>query len=105
MAHSNIYMVVILAAFFAANMPWLSERFLMVFNLAKNAWLRWLEWLILYFITGLLSYAVEFKLTGTLYKQGWEFYVVTLCLFIVFALPGFIYHHDFKRLLRGKSSV
>jgi len=43
--------------------------------------------------------ALENKLTGGLHNQQWGFYVATLCLFVVFALPGFIYHYDLKKLL------
>jgi hypothetical protein len=34
-------------------------------------------------------------MTGQLHTQDWEFYATSFCLFIVFALPGFIYRHDF----------
>ena len=45
--------------------------------------------------------ALEYKMTGGLHTQQWEFYVASLCLFVVFALPGFIYHYDFKKLLNA----
>jgi hypothetical protein len=91
----------IVAAFLAANVPWLSERFLAFIKLPrKNGWLRWLEWLLLYALTGLLAAGLEYKVTGTGHAQGWEFYVTTLCLFMVFGLPGFIYHYDLKNILR-----
>ena len=67
----------------------------------KNAWWRWLEWLLLYFIMGFLAFALERKITGVHHQQDWEFYVTTLSLFMVFALPGFIYHYDLKRILWG----
>jgi hypothetical protein len=103
MAPTGLYGFFILAAFVAANIPWVSDRFLMVFKRDKNAWLRWLEWLAMYVLAGALSVALEYKLTGTRHVQGWEFYVATLCLFLVFALPGFIYHYDLKRLLSKKT--
>ena len=28
---------------------------------------------------------------GSAYSQGWEFYVVLLCVFLVLSFPGFIY--------------
>lgn len=102
MAPSGLYSLLILAAVFAANLPWVSDRFLLVFKRDKSAWLRWLEWLVMYALTGALSVALEYKLTGTRHDQGWEFYVTTLCLFLVFALPGFIYHYDLRRLLSRK---
>lgn len=102
MAPAGLYGFLILAVFAAANMPWLSDRFLLVFKRDKSAWLRWLEWLVMYALAGGLSVGLEYKLTGTRHAQGWEFYVTTLCLFLVFALPGFIYHYDLKRLLSRK---
>lgn len=97
--------LLIIAAFLAANLPWLSERvfFLRSAGTAgKRAWQRWAEWLLLYFVVGALAIGLEKKLNGEIYAQGWEFYAVTFCLFLVFALPGFIYRHDFKRLLERR---
>lgn len=98
---TGIYQFLIWVAFIAANIPWLSDRFLTVYKMQKNAWWRWLEWLILYFLTGLIAVILEYKVTGLLYSQDWEFYVTTLSLFMVFALPGFIYHYDLKKTLWG----
>jgi hypothetical protein len=92
----------IIVAFLAANIPWLSERFLALIELPhKNGWLRWLEWLLLYALTGMLAAGLEYKVTGAGHAQDWEFYVATLCLFMVFGLPGFIYHYDLKKILQG----
>jgi hypothetical protein len=92
----------IIVAFLAANMPWLSGRFLAFIELPhKNGWLRWLEWLVMYALIGLLAAGLEYKATGAGHAQGWEFYVTTLCLFMVFGLPGFIYHYDLKKILQG----
>ena len=101
MAQSSVYSVLLAVAFIAANLPWLTERFLLVIKLNKTAWWRWLEWLVFYCLTGLLAATLENKLTGTVHAQQWEFYVATLCLFVVFALPGFIYHYDLKKLLKA----
>jgi hypothetical protein len=101
MAPSGLYSILLVMAVMAANLPWLSERFLLAFQLNKNGWWRWLEWLVWYFFTGALAMAMENKVTGGNYAQQWEFYVATLCLFVVFALPGFIYHYDLKKLLKA----
>ena len=101
MQHTSVYSVLLALAFLAANLPWLSERFLLIINLHKTAGWRWLEWLVCYGLVGLLAMALEHKLTGGLHAQQWEFYVATLCLFVVFALPGFIYHYDLKKLLKA----
>ena len=34
---------------------------------------------------------------GPVYRQRWEFYAVTVCLFLVFAYPGFIYRYLWRR--------
>ena len=94
--------IVILLALLAANLPWLSDRILFIRRPVagrKRAWWRWLEWLILYFIVGGVALGFEQKIHGEIYGQDWEFYAVTLCLFLVFALPGFIYRYDLRRHL------
>ena len=51
-------------------------------------------------IAGQIGWNAEKKFTSDIYEQGWEFYTSTLCLFLVFALPGFIYRFDLKHLLQ-----
>jgi len=50
---------------------------------------------------------VENKSAGNIFSQDREFYAVTLCLFVIFVLPGFIYHvelkHQFARARRRAS--
>lgn len=91
--------IFLLIAFIAANIPWVSERVFFIFTPKKGVkgpWIRLLEWLVLYFIVGLLALGLEQKLNGMHHLQSWEFYAVNLCLFLVFALPGFIYRYDLK---------
>lgn len=92
-------LVLLGVAFVAANLPWMSERLLFVFPApggVKAGWLRLLEWLVLYFLVGGIALGLEQKSFGERQPQDWEFYAVTLCLFLVFALPGFIYRYDLK---------
>lgn len=94
--------ILLTVSIIAANLPWLSERFLLVIATGENGkrvWMRLLEWLLLYFIIGGLALGLESRVTGGIQAQNWEFYAVTCCLFLVFALPGFIYRHDLKHLL------
>ena len=85
-----------------ANLPWLNDRLFFIASLTKKSgWIRWFEWFVFYLISIGFGFALEYKLMGTLSEQDWEFYVVTLCLFVVFALPGFIYCYDLKKVLRG----
>ncbi len=86
--------VLLASMFLLANLPWLSQRCFLVLQCEnKSPWLRLLEWLILYFVAGALALAMEYKMTGDIYQKDWEFFVVTVSLFMVFAFPGFIYRH------------
>ena len=93
-------------AIVAANLPWLSDRLFFIRTPAsgeKSIRFRLLEWLLLYFLAGGIALLIERKDTGNIFPQDWEFYAVTLCLFVIFALPGFIYHVELKhQLARSK---
>lgn len=94
--------ILIVTAVIAANLPWLGERFFFFFSPPggrKRAWMRLAEWLVLYFVVGLGAMGLEKKYNGVIHHQAWEFYAVTFCLFMVFALPGFIYRTDLKHHL------
>ncbi|MDH5659599.1 MAG: DUF2818 family protein [Gammaproteobacteria bacterium] len=98
----TIITVFIIVAFIAANLPWISERLfglIPVKSDKKSVWMTLLEWFSLYILIGLVALGIEKKFTSDIYSQGWEFYASTFCLFLVFALPGFIYRFDLKHLL------
>ena len=89
-------------AFIAANLPWLSDRLFFIrtpVSGEKGIWYRLLEWLLMYFLAGGIALLIERKDAGNIFPQDWEFYTVTLCLFVIFALPGFIYHVELKHQL------
>ena len=96
----NVTVIVLfLVALGLANLPWLYER-LYVFYVPqgreKKLWMCLIEWFVYYLVWLALAFGVEKKLMGEISSQGWEFYVITLCLFVVFALPGFIYRYDLR---------
>ncbi|MCC8992252.1 MAG: DUF2818 family protein [Candidatus Contendobacter sp.] len=85
-----------------ANLPWLSDRGL--FFIARNVqlksfWLQLIEWGLLYGLVLGMGFGLEYKTIGAVHLQDWEFYTVTLCLFAVSALPGFVYRYQLRRLL------
>lgn len=91
--------LVILAALVAANLPFLSDRWLLVGARAANGkpfFARALEMLLLYFVVGALALLIE-KRAGQIAPQGWEFYAVTAALFITLAFPGFVYRYLMRR--------
>jgi hypothetical protein len=86
---------VILLAVLAANLPFVNERLFALIPLAwasKPVWLRLIELFVLYAMVGILGYLLESRI-GNAFAQGWEFYAVTACLFLVFAYPGFVYRY------------
>ncbi|QTR44600.1 DUF2818 family protein [Thiothrix litoralis] len=81
-------------ALLLANLPWLSQRCFLILQCdSKSMWVRLLEWFVLYFVVGGIALLLEDRTMGSIYPQAWEFYAVTLALFMVFAFPGFIYRH------------
>ena len=84
--------MVIILAVFAANMPFLNERFLAVFPIKvmlKPFWVRLIELTILYFALGVIARLLEANL-GNVFEQNWEFFAITVFLFLVLAYPGFV---------------
>ncbi len=90
--------LLIVAAFCAANLPFINQRFLALVPLRgpKSLALRLLELVLLYFLVGGLGFALEHR-AGQIAPQGWEFYAITGTLFLTFAFPGFVYRYLFKR--------
>lgn len=85
--------VVILLAIAAANLPFVNERLFAMLPLRrsrKSLWLRLLELAALYFLVLGIAWLIEQRI-GNAFAQGWEFYAVTVCLFLVFAFPGFVW--------------
>ena len=99
---NQILVIFILVVYFVmANLPWVSDKiFFIKTTVNKSNALRWFEWLVMYGLSMLFGVLVERKIMGTISAQDWEFYVVTVCLFVVFALPGFIYCYDLKKILK-----
>ncbi len=62
---------------------------------------RLLEVLACYGLLGVLAFALEANL-GSAHPQTWEFYAITLSLFLVLGYPGFVYRYLLGRR-RAKS--
>lgn len=91
--------LVILAALVAANLPFASQRWLLVGPQAqprKPLWARLLEMALLYCAVGGLGLLLE-RRAGQIASQGWEFYAVTGALFLTLAFPGFVYRYLVRR--------
>jgi hypothetical protein len=87
--------LIILLAALAANLPFVNERLFGAIPLGaprKPFWLRLVEMAVLYALVGVVAYLLESRI-GNVFSQGWEFYAVTICLFVVLAFPGFVYRY------------
>ena len=62
----------------------------------KSFFERLLEVLVFYALVGALGFALEANM-GNSFSQTWEFYAITLCLFLVLGYPGFVYHYLLRR--------
>lgn len=86
--------VVVWLALITANLPFLFDRFLLVWKLSSGrkgfGW-HFLELLVFYFVVGGFAFVLETNAYGSIYPKNWQFYAATFCLFLVFAFPGFIY--------------
>ena len=102
----------ITVSFVLANLPWLNQRLFGVLPSpwsSKPFWVRLLEWCIVLGVAVVLAWRAELgcasfaaflglaSCAGEIYAKSWEFYSVTVILFAVFALPGFIYFVEFGR--------
>ena len=89
---------VILLALLAANLPFFTGRLFGVIPLAhgKTLWMRLGELLLMYRGVGLLAVLLESRMSQRA-PQGWEFYAITVCLFLTFAFPGFVWRYLMRR--------
>jgi hypothetical protein len=88
--------LLLLLGFVFANLPFLTERLLVVGPRRSPKPLGWrlLELLLLSGLLIGLGMLIEARI-GQRSPQGWEFYAAVLCLMLTFAFPGFVW-----RLLR-----
>lgn len=92
--------LVLVVALLAANLPFFSERLLLVGPQRAPKALGWrlVELLLLAALCYGLGSWLESRI-GQRFEQGWEFYAAGLCLFFTFAFPGFVWRY----LRRGRS--
>lgn len=93
---------IILLAAFAANLPFFNQQLFALVPLSKVAgwvkpvWVRLIELLLLYFAVGGVARLLESS-QGNAFSQGWEFYAITACVFLVLAYPGYVLRYLRKK--------
>lgn len=65
-------------------------------DIHKSFLARLLEVLVFYGLVGTLGFAFEVNM-GNAFSQTWEFYAVTLSLFLVLGYPGFVFRYLMRR--------
>ncbi len=90
--------LVLVAAVLAANLPYFSERLLLVGprRHPKAAGWRLLELALLAVLTFAFGSMLEARI-GQRYEQGWEFYAASACLFVTLGFPGFVWRYLRRR--------
>tara|TARA_B110000967_G_C18802361_1_gene519191 strand:- start:755 stop:1033 length:279 start_codon:yes stop_codon:yes gene_type:complete len=84
--------LIILSALLLANLPWLTNNFLFFIQKPKKSnFFIFFELIVFYFIFGIFLLFIEKQTMGNIHNQGWEFYIITFFLFLVFSFPGLIY--------------
>ncbi|WP_090138934.1 DUF2818 family protein [Limnohabitans sp. DM1] len=96
-SHWQTVSLVVLAVF-AANLPFVNQRILVLGpqRSTKSLAVRLIELMVLYFVIGVLGLALE-KQAGQIASQGWEFYAITATMFVTFAFPGFVFRYLMHR--------
>lgn len=76
-----------------ANLPFITERFFLLMRRpVKTVWWRLLELLIYYGIFVAIGRGLE-AYVGRVQPQAWQFYAITLLVFLVLAYPGFVFRY------------
>lgn len=81
-----------------ANLPFFASRFMgfVPMTTRKLGFVLFFEVALCYVLALMGLGLVESQLEGVGYSQGWEFYVVISCLFVVAGFPGFVHHFFWK---------
>lgn len=95
--HMGLFIIISICL---ANLPFINQRLFSIFTLPKQQrkplWLRLLEMVVLYIVLSGLAYFIE-KYIGNIAEKNWQLYLITICLFFVFAFPGFVYQYLLRK--------
>ena len=98
MSHGPQVWLVLLVALLAANLPFISQRILILGPRPAHKPFVWrlVELLLLAGASLGMGWWLEGRI-GQVQAQGWEFYAAFGCLFLTFAFPGFVWRHLRRR--------
>ncbi|WP_018149735.1 DUF2818 family protein [Leeia oryzae] len=84
------FWIVIALGLLSANAPFFTSKLLYIFKSKASYSLVVLVNLILSFLLLAVIVRVFEQSSGALHDQQWEFYATAVCLFLIFAIPGFV---------------
>lgn len=93
-------LALLLVALVTANLPFISERLLLLISVPPQkgkkhfAW-QLLELLVWYGLVGAFALWLESN-TAPVHPQKWQFYATTFSLFLVLAFPGFVLRYFWR---------
>jgi hypothetical protein len=92
MAHGPEVWLVLLVTLLAANLPFISQRILLVGPKPAHKAFVWrlAELLLLAGVSLGVGWLLEARI-GQVHGQGWQFYAAFACLYLTFAFPGFVW--------------
>jgi len=98
--------LLLVTAIVLANIPFILSNRLFVFLKVpeKSVWINLAEWFLYFIVTGFFAYMLENKSMGHVAQQGWEFYTITLFMFMIFAFPGFIYRYNLIQFMKKSNA-
>ena len=89
---ASMYILLALTLLFA-NLPFLTQRVLGFLPVArKHFGYHLIELAIGFALTAVFADILESR-SGSVHEQGWAFYVVAVCLYLVFAFPAFVWRY------------
>ncbi len=89
--------LLLLVALLLANLPFVVRPtlFRAEAGVADFA-VRLLEWGLALILAGAAAWFLETR-SAPLHDQRWQFYATVVCMFIVFAFPGFVYRYLWRK--------
>jgi len=98
MSATGAVALLLVLAVLMANLPFVNERLFVVGPRRSPKALGWrlLEPIAGRIQVGRIGVLLEAR-QGQVHAQGWQFYAVVGCLFLVLAFPGFVWRHLRRR--------
>lgn len=94
-------LILLVLAIVLASLPFLTERLFLVWSRSvKSVWLRLLELFVYYGVFLGIGLGLE-AAVGRRHSQEWQFYAITVLMFLVLAYPGYVWRYLKRRSSNG----